>query len=62
MWLVSCNNELPYLDRLNPPPATLDIRAESIGRRSVEQLLWRLGHSTVPERIRKLVEPSLITP
>jgi LacI family transcriptional regulator, galactose operon repressor len=62
VWLVSCNNELPYLDRLSPAPATLDIRAESIGRRGVEQLLWRLQHSVVVERIRKMVEPALIAP
>jgi LacI family transcriptional regulator len=62
LWLVSCNNELPYLDRLNPTPATLDIRAESIGRRGVEQLLWRLQHLVVNERIRKMVEPSLVAP
>lgn len=60
--LVSCNNEMPYLDHLNPAPATLDIRAESIGRRGVEQLLWRIEHRTVHERIRKLVEPALVIP
>jgi DNA-binding LacI/PurR family transcriptional regulator len=60
--LVSCNNEMPYLDHLNPAPATLDIRAESIGRRGVEQLLWRIEHLAVHERIRKLVEPALVMP
>ena len=60
--LVSCNNELPYLSTLNPAPATLDIRAESIGRRGVERLLWRLAHRDVPERIRTMVEPALIQP
>jgi LacI family transcriptional regulator len=58
--VVSCNNEMPYLDRLHPAPATLDIRAESIGRRGVEQLLWRLEHLGVQERIRKMVEPTLV--
>jgi LacI family transcriptional regulator len=60
--LISCNNEMPYLGPLDPVPATLDIRAESIGRRGVEQLIWRLENADVPERIRKLVEPMLITP
>jgi LacI family transcriptional regulator len=60
--LISCNNEMPYLDRLRPAPATLDIRAESIGRRGVEQLIWRLANPGVEERIRKMVEPALIEP
>jgi LacI family transcriptional regulator len=60
--LISCNNEMPYLNRLRPAPATLDIRAESIGRRGVEQLIWRLDHADVKERIRKMVEPLLIEP
>ncbi|MGD0390764.1 MAG: LacI family DNA-binding transcriptional regulator [Tepidisphaeraceae bacterium] len=60
--LVSCNNEMPYLSRLRPAPATLDIRAESIGRRGVEQLIWRLKNANVVERIRKMVEPVLIEP
>jgi DNA-binding LacI/PurR family transcriptional regulator len=60
--LVSCNNEMPYLNRLRPAPATLDIRAESIGRRGVEQLIWRLDNTHVEERIRKMVEPLLIEP
>jgi DNA-binding LacI/PurR family transcriptional regulator len=60
--LISCNNEMPYLNRLRPAPATLDIRAESIGRRGVEQLIWRLDNAHVQERIRKMVEPLLIEP
>jgi DNA-binding LacI/PurR family transcriptional regulator len=60
--LISCNNEMPYLDRLRPAPATLDIRAESIGRRGVEQLIWRLQNLKIEERIRKMVEPTLIEP
>lgn len=58
--LVSCNNELPYLSTLHPTPATLDIRAESIGRLGVQRLIWRLEHRHVPERIRTMVEPALI--
>ena len=57
MHLISCNNEMPYLNRLRPAPATLDIRAESIGRRGIEQLIWRLDNANVQERIRKMVEP-----
>ncbi len=60
--LISCNNEIPYLNQLRPAPATLDIRAQSIGHRGVEQLIWRLDNSHVEERIRKMVEPLLIEP
>ncbi len=60
--VISCNNEMPYLDRLHPTPATLDIRAESIGRRGVEQLICALEHLTTVERIRKMVEPILVEP
>jgi DNA-binding LacI/PurR family transcriptional regulator len=60
--VISCNNEMPYLDRLHPAPATLDIRAESIGRRGIEQLIWRLEHPAIEERIRKMVEPTLVEP
>ncbi|HUB27372.1 MAG TPA: substrate-binding domain-containing protein [Tepidisphaeraceae bacterium] len=58
--MVSCNNEVPYLNALSPAPATLDIRAESIGRRGVERLLWRMEHRHVPERLRILVEPAMV--
>jgi LacI family transcriptional regulator len=60
--LISCNNERPYLIGLNPRPAVIDIRTESIGRRGVEQLLWRLDHRDVSERIVATVEPSIVLP
>jgi DNA-binding LacI/PurR family transcriptional regulator len=47
---------------LHPAPATLDIRAESIGRRGIEHLIWRLDNGHVEERIRKMVEPILVEP
>jgi LacI family transcriptional regulator len=60
--LISCNNERPHFTGLHTSPATIDIRAESIGRRGVEHLLWRLRHIDVDERIRKMVEPVLVVP
>lgn len=59
--VVSCNNEQPYLVGLSPRPAVIDIRVESIGRRGVEQLLWRLDHNEVPERIITAIEPMVIS-
>ena len=60
--IVSCNNEQPYLVGLMPKPAVIDIRTESIGRRGVEQLLWRLEHRSVAERIITTIEPTIIVP
>ena len=60
--IISCNNEQPYLVGLMPRPAVIDIRVESIGRRGVEQLLWRLEHATLVERIITTVEPTVIDP
>jgi DNA-binding LacI/PurR family transcriptional regulator len=57
--IVSCNNDRPFLAGLDPRPATIDIRAESIGRRGVEQLLWRMSHPTA-ERAVLLVEPVVV--
>ena len=62
--LISCNNERPHLARLrHAPVAEIDIRVESIGRRAVEQLVWRLRHPEAPlERIRSMVEPVVVEP
>ena len=58
--IISCNNEQPYLVGLSPRPAEIDIRVESIGRRGLEQLLWRLDHRDVPERLITSIEPMVI--
>ena len=58
--IISCNNETPYLMGLMPKPAAIDIRVESIGRRGVEQLIWRMQHPEVPERVITAIEPLVI--
>src|SRR5262249_31691352 len=58
--IISCNNEQPHLVGLSEPPATIDIRTESIGRRGLEQLLWRMQNDGLAERVRTLIEPMLI--
>lgn len=62
MEFVSCNNEWPLLVGVAPPPATIDIRTELIGRCAVELLLARLQHPSCGDnqRIRNLIEPSLV--
>jgi DNA-binding LacI/PurR family transcriptional regulator len=60
--LISCNHETPYLDGLDPRPATIDIQFDAIGRIGVQVLLWRMANPGVAARIRSAVEPMPITP
>lgn len=60
--VISCNNEQPHLSGLHDVPVTIDIRAESIGWRGVEQLLWRLRNPDAVDRVRTMVEPVLVEP
>jgi LacI family transcriptional regulator len=45
---------------LTPALTTIDIRAETIGRRAVERLLWRIDHpkDNVPTKV--VVEPVVV--
>ncbi len=57
--VVSCNNEEILVSSLHPRPAEIDIHATAIGRRGVDQLLWRLTNRNARvERI--LIEPTLV--
>lgn len=58
--VVSCNNERSLLAHLVPALTTIDVHAEQIGRRAVDQLLWRIAHSAEPTQHQILVEPTLI--
>ena len=60
--VISCNNEQPHYAGLAALPARIDIRSEAIGRRGVEQLVWRMRNGDVPERVRVMVDPVLIEP
>jgi LacI family transcriptional regulator len=60
--VVSCNNERAHLMGLSVAPATIDIHAESIGRRAIEQLLWRMRNGSETDRVRMMVEPTLVRP
>ncbi len=57
--LVSCNNEQMLLNGLIPRPATIDIHAEMIGRRAVEQLLARIDQPEAP-RVALALKPELV--
>lgn len=60
--VVACNNEAPFLAGLMPRAAVIDIRVESVGRHGIDQLLWRIAHPDMPERLLTCLEPRLITP
>jgi len=58
--VLSFNHEKPLVMGLNPSLTTLDVRAEAIGRRAVQQLCWRIRNQAdaVPTKI--LIEPFLV--
>jgi DNA-binding LacI/PurR family transcriptional regulator len=58
--VLSFNHERPLVMGLAPALTTIDIRAETIGRRAVERLLWRIEHpeDVIPTKI--VVEPVLV--
>ena len=58
--ILSFNHEKPLMMGLNPVLTTIDIRAEAIGRRAVQQLLWRIQNKTDSFPTKILVEPHLV--
>lgn len=58
--LVSANHEQVLLAPLDPRPVSVDVRANLIGRRAVDQLLWRIRHPHEPGIVRVLVQPRLV--
>jgi LacI family transcriptional regulator len=58
--VISCNNERSLLMNLHPAVTTIDIHAEFIGRRAVDQLLWRIRNLNEPLPVQVLVEPTLV--
>jgi DNA-binding LacI/PurR family transcriptional regulator len=58
--VISCNNERPHLMNLHPSVTTIDVHAEAVGRRAVDQLLWRIRHPEDDNSTQVLVEPTLV--
>lgn len=58
--VISCNNEQSVLMDLNPVPTSIDVHAEFTGRRTVDQLLWRMRHPDDVPAVQVLVEPTLV--
>lgn len=58
--LIGCDNMSLFLDQITPRPASIDINLELVGRRGVQQLLWRLTNQSVKNPIKVLIEPVLV--
>lgn len=46
--VVSVNNEKTFLETLDPKHASIDVHAYHIGKKAVEQLLWRIKNPNYP--------------
>ena len=57
--VISCNNE-PVLAGLDPRPATIDLRADVIGRQAVEHLIQRVRKPHDPVTVVSAVQPRLV--
>lgn len=62
MNIVSCDFGEPGTTEIAPAPAIVDIGLELVGRRAVQQLLWRMAHPDEPRHTTLLVEPLLMPP
>lgn len=57
--IISCNNDAILLNGLEPRPATIDIHADEIGMRAVDQLLMRIEKPDTA-RFSLELDPTLI--
>ena len=57
--IITCNNERPYLSMVEPKLTVVDIQPQVIGRRTVDQLLWRVANANAPA-MRIMVSPVLV--
>jgi DNA-binding LacI/PurR family transcriptional regulator len=58
--VVSCNNERSIVQNLVPELTTIDVHADLIGQRAVDQLFWRIEHPGDPSTHQWLLEPTLV--
>ncbi|WP_432799330.1 LacI family DNA-binding transcriptional regulator [Poriferisphaera sp. WC338] len=58
--VISFGHELTYLAGLSPRPAMIDSGAELIGRRGVEQLLWRLCNPDQDRTVEVAIDPHIV--
>lgn len=58
--IISCNNETSLLAGLEPRPVSISIQAETIGKKAVEQLRWRILHPDEESQITIEVSPKFL--
>lgn len=58
--VVSFGNEQTYLAGLDPRPAAIDMGAELIGMRSVDQLAWRVRYPNEARQCRVSLDPLIV--
>jgi LacI family transcriptional regulator len=58
--LMSCNNDQPVLMGIHPQLTTIDVHADEIGRRAVDQLAWRMTHREQPIWSDLGIDPTLV--
>ena len=58
--LLGCNADPQFITRMHPRPATIDIQSEAVGRRAVEQLLWRVANREVAGRVETFIMPTVL--
>lgn len=58
--VLSFNHEKPSVMGLDPSLTTIDIRAEAIGQRAMDQLRWRMDHPEDSLPTKVLITPRLI--
>ena len=57
--LMSCNNDRSLLMGIHPALTTIDVHADNIGSRAVDQLAWRINHRNQPW-FDTGIEPTLV--
>ncbi len=60
--LIGCNNDPVYMNQMHPRSATIDIKLDTVGKRAVEQLLWRMTHPDDTSRVEVFIRPELVLP
>jgi len=60
LLLLGCNADPQFITRMHPRPATIDIQSDLVGRRAVEQLLWRASNREAPGRLETFIMPVLM--
>ena len=58
--LLGCNADPQFITRMHPRPATIDIQSEAVGRRAVEQLLWRVANREDAGRAETFIMPAVL--